>query len=59
MCKEFFETFNIIMQRNQKSEIKINGLMRDLFLLKNRFHKTLTGINVKQYLKYKLKRFKK
>jgi hypothetical protein len=47
------------MQRNQKSKVKINVLMRDLFLLKNRFHKTLTGINVKQYLKHKLKRFKK
>ena len=59
MCKEFFETFNIIMYRNQKSEIKVNGLVRDLFLFKNRLQKMLTGINVKQYLKYVLKRFKK
>jgi glycosyltransferase involved in cell wall biosynthesis len=59
MCKEFFDTFNTVIQRNEKSEIKVNGLVRGLFLLKNKFHKTLMGINVKQYLKNKLKRFKK
>ena len=58
MCKEFFDTFKLIIDNKLNSEIKVNRLVRDLFLVKNRIRKILTDINFKQNLKNKLKGFK-
>ena len=46
------------MKDKQKSENNINNLTRDLYLIKNKFQRTITGINLKQNLKNKLKRLK-
>ena len=56
MCKEFFDTFKNTQSKKVISEIKINKIFRDLFLLKNKFQKLLTSINLKQYLKHLVKR---
>ena len=56
MCKEFFDTFKNVQNKKKFSEIKINKIFRDLFLLKNKFQKLLTSINLKQYLKQLMKR---
>ena len=37
MCKEFFDTFKNTQSKKVISEIKINKIFRDLFLLKNKF----------------------
>lgn len=56
MCKEFFDTFIKILKSKQITVINVNSFIRNLYLIKNRLHKFLTGINLKQFLKNKLKK---
>ena len=56
MCNEFFNTFIEVSNSKDILEIKVSKILRDLFLLKNKTQTLLTSINVKQYLKYLLKR---
>ena len=56
MCKEFFETFMNVLQNKDNSEVKVNKIVKELFVLKNKIQRLVTGFTLKQYIKQKIKR---
>lgn len=56
MCKEFYETFIDISQHKDISEAKLNKIVVELYVLKNKIQKLVTSITLKQYIKQKIQR---
>jgi len=56
MCEEFYETFMNVLQQKENSEVKLNQIIKELFVLKNKIQKLVTSITLKQYIKQKIKR---
>ena len=56
MCEEFYETFMNVLQQQDNSKVKVNQIIKELFVLKNKIQKLVTSITLKQYIKQKIKR---